>query len=70
MEIVHQRNVERATPCVLVKNASDGKAGAMDIRHANTAESALLNATMMKTLVSSQIVRVVGLVEAKTLMSL
>lgn len=51
-------------------NASDGKAGVMAMHLANTVESALLNATTMKTLVSYQTVPVVGLAQAIYQMSL
>lgn len=50
-------------PCVPAMNASDGKAGAMAMHHANTAESALLNATTMKTLAFCRTVPVVGLAQ-------
>jgi hypothetical protein len=70
MEIVDRRNVAPAMPCVPAMNASDGKAAAMGMHHANTAESALLNATTMMTLVFSQTVPAVGLAQAIFQMSL
>lgn len=62
MKVVYQGNGGHATPCVPVMNASDGKAGVMDIHHVSTAESALLDATMMKILAFSRTVPVVSLV--------
>lgn len=70
MEILDQRNAERAMPCVPVLNASAGKAVVMAVHLVSFAEGALLNATTMKTLVSSRIVPVVGLAQATISVSL